>query len=90
MEWIKSYLKGAAERGKYDSGVAMYKIGAVSGVYAKEKGIEAIFYGNVTDEYRRQTYSALLRFDKLGHRILESSCDCQNMLNGHRKEEKNY
>ena len=83
MEWIKSYLKGAAERGKYDSGVAMYKIGAVSGAYAKEKGIEAIFYGNVTDEYRRQTYSALLRFDKLGHRILESSCDCQNMLNGH-------
>lgn len=83
MEWIKSYLKGAAERGKYDSGVAMYKMGAVSGAYAKEKGIEAIFYGNVTDDYRRQTYSALLRFDKLGHRILESSCDCQNMLNGH-------
>lgn len=80
MEWIKSYLKGAAERGKHDSGVAMYKMGVVSGAYAKEQGIEAVFYGNVTDEYRRQTYSALLRVDKLGHRLLESSCDCQSML----------
>ena len=82
MEWIKAYLRGNTERGKYDSGAAMHKMGAVSGAYAKEQGREVLFYGNVTDEYRRQTYSALVRVDRLGHRLLEASCDCQSLLNG--------
>ncbi|MBP3886156.1 MAG: SNF2 helicase associated domain-containing protein [Cellulosilyticum sp.] len=79
MDWIKSYLKGNTDRGRYDSGAAMYQMGVVSGAYAKEQGREVLFYGNVTDEYRRQTYSALVRVDKLGRRILESSCDCQSI-----------
>lgn len=80
MDWIKTYLKGNTDRGKYDSGAAMYQMGTVSGAYAKEQGREVLFYGNVTDEYRRQTYSALVRVDKLGRRILESSCDCQSIV----------
>jgi len=79
MDWIKSYLKGNTERGKYDSGAAMYQMGVVSGAYAKAEGREVLFYGNVMDEYRRQTYSALVRVDQLGRRILESSCDCQSI-----------
>ena len=80
MDWIKTYLKGNTDRGKYDSGAAMYQMGVVSGAYAKDQGREVLFYGNVTDEYRRQTYSALVRVDKLGRRILESSCDCQSIV----------
>lgn len=83
MEWIKSILKMSADRGKHDSGVAMYKTGVVTEAYAKEKGIEVMFYGSVHDEYRRQTYSCMLRVDKLGRRIIESSCDCHNVLSHH-------
>lgn len=80
MEWIKSILKLSAERGKFDSGVAMYKMGVVSDAYAKERGPEILFYASVHDEYRRQTYSCMLRVDRLGRRIMESSCDCHNVL----------
>lgn len=72
-----------ADRGKLDSGIAMYKMGVVTESYAKEKGTEVLFYGSVHDEYRRQTYSCMLRVDKLGRRILESSCDCHNVLSPH-------
>ena len=80
MDWIKSYLKGNTDRGKYDSGTAMYQMGMVSGTYAKEQGHEILFYGNVTDEYRRQIYSTLVRVDRMSRRILESSCDCQDIV----------
>ena len=83
MEWIKSNLKMSADRGKFDSGVAMYKMGVVTESYAKEKGLEVLFYGSVHDEYRRQTYSCMLRVDQLSRRIVESSCDCHNMLVPH-------
>ena len=83
MEWIKSHLNMGADRGKLDSGIAMYKMGVVTESYAKEKGTEVLFYGSVHDEYRRQTYSCMLRVDKLGRRILESSCDCHNVLSPH-------
>ncbi len=83
MEWIKSNLKMSADRWKFDSGVAMYKMGVVTESYAKEKGLEVLFYGSVHDEYRRQTYSCMLRVDQLSRRIVESSCDCHNMLVPH-------
>lgn len=83
MEWIKSHLNMSADRGKFDSGVAMYKMDVVTEAYAKEKGTEVLFYGNVHDEYRRQTYSAMLRVDQLSRRIVESSCDCHNILSSH-------
>ena len=83
MEWIKSYLKMSADRGKIDSGVAMYKMDVVTKAYAKEKDTEVLFYGSVNDEYRKQTYSCMLRVDKLGRRIIESSCDCHNVLSPH-------
>ena len=50
MEWIKSNLKMSADRGKFDSGVAMYKMGVVTESYAKEKGLEVLFYGSVHDD----------------------------------------
>ena len=83
MEWIKSHLKMSTDRGKLDSGIAMYKMGVLTEAYAKEKGVEVLFYGNVHDDYRRQTYSCMLRVDKLGRRIIESSCDCHNVLSPH-------
>lgn len=83
MEWIKSHLNMSADRGKFDSGIAMYKMDVVTEAYAKEKGTEVLFYGSVHDEYRRQTYSTMLRVDQLSRRIVESSCDCHNVLSSH-------
>lgn len=83
MEWIKQVLKENTERGKFDSGVAMYKNNVVTEAYAKERGQEVLFYGNVHDEYRRQTYSCMISVDLLRRRIIESSCDCHNMLAEH-------
>lgn len=83
MEWIKSHLKMSTDRGKFDSGVAMYKMGVVTESYAKEKGLEVLFYGSVHDEYRRQTYSCMLRVDQFSRRIVESSCDCHHILVPH-------
>lgn len=83
MEWIKSILNMSSERGKFDSGVAMYKMGGVTEAYAKEKETEVLFYGNVHDEYRRQTYSCMLSVDKVGRRMLESSCDCHQVVSNH-------
>ena len=65
MEWIKQVLKANTERGRFDSGVAMYKNDVVTEAYAKERGQEVLFYGNVHDEYRRQTYSCMVRVDLL-------------------------
>lgn len=83
MEWIKQVLKANTDRGKFDSGVAMYKNNVVTEAYAKERGQEVLFYGNVHDEYRRQTYSCMISVDLLRRRIIESSCDCQNILAEH-------
>ncbi len=83
MEWIKPILKVNTERGKFDSGVAMYKNGVVTEAYAKERGNEVLFYGNVHDEYRRQTFSCMVNIDTLRRRVIESSCDCQNILDQH-------
>lgn len=83
MDWIKSYLKGNTERGKYERGSALYQMGVVSAAYAKEEGREVLFYGNVTDNYHHQTYSALVRVDRLSHRLIESSCDCQSIVAVH-------
>ena len=80
MDWIKLYLKGNVDRDKYNSGKHMYQMGVVSGAYAKVQGREVIFYGNVTDEYRKQTYSTLVRVDQIRQCVLESSCDCQSVL----------
>lgn len=80
MDWLKIYLKGNADRDKYISGKHMFQMGAVSGAYAKVQGREILFYGNVTDEYRRQTYSTLVRVDQMRQTVLESSCDCQSVL----------
>ena len=80
MDWIKLYLKANVERDAYNSGKHMYQMGVVSGAYAKVQGREVIFYGNVTDEYRRQTYSTLIRVDRMRQCVLESSCDCQSVL----------
>ena len=83
MDWIKLYLKGNTDRGKYERGAALHQMGMVSAAYAKEEGIEVLFYGNVTDDYHHQTYSALVRVDRLGHRLIESSCDCQSIVSTH-------
>lgn len=80
MDWIKLYLKRNVDRDKYNSGKHMYQMGVVSGAYAKVQGREVIFYGNVTDEYRKQTYSTLVRVDQIRQCVLESSCDCQSVL----------
>ena len=80
MDWIKIYLKSNVDRDQYNSGKHMYQMGVVSGAYAKVQGREVIFYGNVMDEYRKQTYSTLVQVDQIRQCVLESSCDCQSVL----------
>lgn len=83
MEWLKPLLKNSTERGKYDSGVALYQSGVVTNVYAKEEQGVLMIYGSVVDDYRRQTYSCMLRVDTARHILLESSCDCHAIAHQH-------